>query len=49
VFSPRLSIRGPELHVGGCSPHEVKNYGYNGKEEKNVDEKSCDMKNEKTA
>jgi hypothetical protein len=36
-------------HAGSCTPHEVKNYGYYGKEEKDVDEESCDMKDEKSA
>ena len=42
-FSARLS------HAGSCTPHEVKDYGYYGKDEKDVDEECCDMKDEKSA
>jgi hypothetical protein len=36
-------------HGGGYAPHEVKDHGYYGKNQKNVDEESCDMKDEKSA
>jgi hypothetical protein len=36
-------------HAGSRTPHEVKDHGYYGKDEKDVDEESCDMKDEKSA
>jgi hypothetical protein len=42
-LSDRLS------HGGSYTPHEVKDYGHYGKNQKNVDEESCDMKDEKSA
>jgi hypothetical protein len=36
-------------HGGSCTPHEVKDYGNYGKNEKDVDEESCDVKDEKSA
>jgi hypothetical protein len=44
---PLLSAR--PLHAGSCTPHEVKDYGYYGKNQKKVDEESGDMKDEKSA
>jgi hypothetical protein len=43
VLPDRLS------HGGSYTPHEVKDYGHYGKNQKNVDEESCDMKDEKSA
>lgn len=44
---PFLSYR--LSHDGSYTPNEVKDYGYYGKNQKNVDEESCDMKDEKSA
>jgi hypothetical protein len=43
ILSNRLS------HAGSCTPHEVKDYRYYGKNQKNVDEEGRDMKDEKSA
>jgi hypothetical protein len=40
---------GGRSHSGSRTPHEVKDYGNYGKNQKNVDEESGDMKDEKSA
>jgi hypothetical protein len=37
------------LHDRSCPSHEMENYRDYGKNEKNVDEESCDVKDKKTA
>jgi hypothetical protein len=36
----RLVLRSSVSHAGSCTAHEVKDYGYYGKKEKDVDEES---------
>lgn len=48
-YVPAKRLADRLLDSRSCTSHEMEDYGDYGKNQKNVDEESCDMKDEKSA